>query len=256
MPLIATHNCLFSSGNSAPLKTTSDSAATSLGAQVLPARSWYDLAHQITRCTYFEQLGDWDAIVTIADDADAELARRQYKAIRTSLLCAKARALARLGRQPTPAALAAAVRSCPRGAVDPLIVLEASKALCATLRGDVTNGSVHYDRAIAACRAIGHRYHEWWITAQRDDVLPIRAKRWPWRSPPQDITQTSLLLSDVATILGAGHSIDLLAHRVAAILQGTPLARRVDVVNESGLEYRPEPAAECDRPPPARALSA
>ena len=111
-------------------------------------------------------------MVAVAEDADAELARRQYKAIRTSLLCVKARALARLGRHAdAAAALAGAVRSCPRGAVDPLIVLEASRALCATLKGDVTNGVVHYDRAIAACRAIGHRYHEWWIAAQRDDVL-------------------------------------------------------------------------------------
>jgi DNA-binding NtrC family response regulator len=216
-----------------------------LGQQTLPARSWYDLAHQVTRCSYFEQLGDWEAIVTVAEDADAELARRQYKAIRTSLLCVKARALARLGRHAdASAALAGAVRSCPRGAVDPLIVLEASRALCAALKGDVTNGVVHYDRAIAACRAIGHRYHEWWIAAQRDDVLAHTREAVAVAMPPQDITHTSLLLSDVATILGAGHSVDLLAHRVSAILQNTTLADRVHVVNESGLEYRPEPVAE------------
>ena len=165
---------------------------------------------------------------TVAEDADAELARRQYKAIRTSLLCVKARALARLGRHAdASAALAGAVRSCPRGAVDPLIVLEASRALCAALKGDVTNGIVHYDRAIAACRAIGHRYHEWWIAAQRDDVLAHTREAVAVPMPPQDITHTSLLLSDVATILGAGHSVDLLAHRVSAILQSTPLADRV-----------------------------
>src|SRR4029079_18205260 len=76
--------------------------------------------------------------------------RRQYKAIRTALLCAKARALARLGQhRDAEAALATAVRACPRGAVDPLIVLEASKALAFSLRGDVTRGSVHFDRALA-----------------------------------------------------------------------------------------------------------
>ena len=215
-----------------------------VGRDIVPARSWYDLAHQITRCAYFEQLQEWTAILDVADQADAELARRQYKAVRTSLLCAKARALARLGRHgDASAALAAAVRSCPRGAVDPLIVLEASKALCASLRGDVTAGHVHYDRAIAACRAIGHRYHEWWITAQQQDVRS--AVRETVQIPhAADIAGTSLLLSDVATILGAGHSIDLLAHRVAAILQSTPMAPRVDVVNESGQEYRPEPSAE------------
>jgi DNA-binding NtrC family response regulator len=209
----------------------------------LPARSWYDLAHQGTRCAYYERLGDWDRVVEIADAADAELARRQYKAVRTSLLCAKARAMARLGRHSDAgAALAAAVRACPRGAVDPLIVLEASKALCASLRGDHSTGSVHYDRAIAACRAIGHRYHEWWISAQREDVQSrVHA---PMPAPHADIVGTSLLVSDVATILGAGHSIDLLAHRVATLLQSTPLAPRVDVVNESGQEYRPEPTAE------------
>jgi DNA-binding NtrC family response regulator len=210
----------------------------------LPARSWYDLAHQVTRCSYHEQLEQWDAIVDIAEASEAELARRQYKAVRTSLLCAKARALARLGRHADAgAALAAGVRACPRGAVDPLIVLEASKALCASLRGDRTNGAVHYDRAIAACRAIGHRYHEWWITAQREDVQAHGqvAVQAPYHA---DIPHTSLLVSDVATILGAGHSIDLLAHRIATLLQSTPLAPRVEVVNESGHEYRPEPAAE------------
>ncbi len=211
--------------------------------QSLPARSWYDLAHQSTRCAYYERLGDWARVVEIAEASDAELARRQYKAVRTSLLCVKARALARLGRHADAgAALATAVRSCPRGAVDPLIVLEASKALCASLRGDRTTGAVHYDRAIAACRAIGHRYHEWWIAAQRDDVQSgAQVAIEPLHG---DIVRTSLVVSDVATILGAGHSIDLLAHRVATLLQSTPLAPRVDVVNESGQEYRPEPTAE------------
>ena len=64
-----------------------------------------------------------------------------------------------------------------------------------------------------------------------------------------DVARTSLLLSDVATILGAGHSIDLLTHRLAAILQATPLAARVEIANESGREYRPEPAAEWDTTP-------
>lgn len=211
---------------------------------ILPARSWYDLAHQLTRCTYFEQIEDWSAMIAIADEADDELARRQYKAVRTSLLCAKARALARKGRQAEAGAtLAAAVRACPRGAVDPLIVLEATKALCAALKGDATSGSVHYDRAIAACRSIGHRYHEWWIDKQRADVQ-ARVHAVTQAATSSDITQTSLLVSDVATILGAGHSIDLLAHRVAAILQSTPMASRVEIVNESGHDYRPEPTAE------------
>ena len=218
----------------------------------LPARSWYDLAHQVTRCAYFEQLGDWAAIVAIAEEADPELARRQYKAIRTSLLCAKARALARLGRHTqAAAALASAIRVCPRGAVDPLIVLEATKALCASLNGHRANGSIHYDRAIAACRAIGHRYHEWWIEKQRADIAKHTTESVVVVDHTHDMTRASLLLSDVATILGAGHSIDLLTHRIAAILQSTSLAPRVEVVNESGQEYRPEPTAEFETAPDA-----
>ncbi len=209
----------------------------------LPAPSWSDLAHQITRCAYFEQLEDWPAMVSIVDEVDGELARRQYKAIRTSLLCARARAMARLGKDgQAEAALATAVRICPRGAVDPLIVLEASKALCASLRGDMSKGAVHYDRALAACRAIGHRYHEWWIERDRHDVTR-RAGSAHVERPPRDLTDTALLLGDVATILGAGHSIDLLAHRMAAILQGTTIGARVDVTSESGRPYQPEPSA-------------
>ena len=216
----------------------------------LPARSWYDLAHDLTRCAYFERLEDWDQIVRVADDADTELARRQYKAIRTALLCAKARALARLGQHhDAEAALATAVRACPRGAVDPLIVLEASKALTFSLRGDLTRGSVHFDRALAASRAIGHKLHEGWIERQRRTV-PHEARETV--SVPRgrlDVTDTAMLLSDVATMLGAGHSIDLLAHRMAAILQGTTIGTRVDVESESGCEYQPEPTASWDAEP-------
>jgi DNA-binding NtrC family response regulator len=216
----------------------------------LPARSWYDFAHQITRCSYFEHVEQWDTIVDIVDDADAELARRQYKALRTTLLCAKARALARLGRYPqADAALAAAVRSCPRGAVDPLIVLEASKALCATLRGEVSRGSVHYDRALTGCRAIGHRYHEWWIERDRADLTRRVSDTVAITPRARDLTDTVLLLGDTAAILGAGHSIDLLAHRTADILRSTALADRVDVQSESGHPYQSQPTAAWDTEP-------
>jgi DNA-binding NtrC family response regulator len=221
-----------------------DECADVLSRDRVPARSWYDFAHQLTRCAYFERLGDWARIIEIADDADAELARRQYKALRTSLLCAKARALARRGRHAhVDATLAAAVRACPRGAVDPLIILEASKALCLSLRGDAARGALHYDRALAACRAIGHRYHEWWIARDRADVLRATRETVAAARPHRDITDTALLLGDVAAVLGAGHSIDLLAHRLAAILQSTTLADRVDVTSEAGRPYRPDPTA-------------
>ena len=218
--------------------------------QTLPARSWHDLAHQITRCAYFEHLGNWEAIVATVDDADAELVRRQYKALRTSLLCAKARALARLGRHAqADTAIAAAVRTCPRGAVDPLIVLEASKALCATLRGDVSRGSVHYDRALTGCRAIGHRYHEWWIERDRADLTRHITDTIAVTPRVRDLTDTTLLLGDVAAILGAGHSIDLLAHRTADILRSTSMGARVDVHSESGQPYQAQPSADWDTEP-------
>jgi DNA-binding NtrC family response regulator len=216
----------------------------------LPARSWYDFAHQITRCAYFESLEDWDAIIDTVEDAEPELVRRQYKGLRTSLLCAKARALARLGRHAqADATLAAAVRSCPRGAVDPLIVLEASKALCATLRGDVSLGSVHYDRALSGCRAIGHRYHEWWIDRDRADVMRRTTESVAVTPRVRDLTDTTLLLGDAAAILGAGHSIDLLAHRTADILRSTALADRIDVHSESGQPYQSQPTAAWDTGP-------
>jgi DNA-binding NtrC family response regulator len=210
----------------------------------LPARSWNDLANDTTRCAYFEALRDWPQVVAIADAADPELGRRQFKAVRTTLLCAKARALARLGKHPlADATLTTAVRTCPRGAVDPLIVLEASKALCFSLRGDASKGTVHYDRALAACRAIGHRYHESWIERDRKDVTRATRETVAVERRDRDLTETALLVNDVATILGAGHSIDLLAHRIAAILQGTSMSPRVDVRSESGCEYRPVPSS-------------
>jgi transcriptional regulator with PAS, ATPase and Fis domain len=216
----------------------------------LPARSWYDLAHQVTRCAYYERLGDWPRMVEICDEAEPETNRRQYKAIRTALLCAKARALARLGKfHRAEGVLAAAVRACPRGAVDPLIVLEASKALCGALRGDRTHAGILFDRSLAACRAIGHRYHEAWIARQRAEALapPRDTVVVPRRD--LDITTTALLLTDVATILGAGHSIDLLAHRMAGLLQATALGPRVEVTSASGCEYQAEPSASWDTAP-------
>ncbi len=216
----------------------------------VPARSWYDLAHQLTRCTYHERLGEWPAIVSIAEDTDPELVRRQYKAVRTTLLCAKARALARLGEHSrADAALGLAVQTCPRSAVDPLIVLEASRAACATLRGETSAGRTHFDRALAGCRAIGHRYHERWITATRDELQ--RHSVGTTVSAPRSIDTGSagLVLTDVATILGAGHSIDLMAHHTASLLQGTALGPRVDVDHEGGCEYQPDPTASWDTQP-------
>jgi DNA-binding NtrC family response regulator len=221
-----------------------DACAVAVAKEALPARSWYDLAHQLTRCAYFERLENWRAVIDVVDAADPEVARRQFKAVRTSLLCARARALARLGRHPQAAAsLATAVRICPRGAVDPLIVLEATKAVCHAARGDASAAALHADRAVAACRAIGHKQHEAWITRECD--IAGRAQSRPARRG-LDLTDTAMVMSDIAAMLGAGHSIDLLAHRIAAVLHQTPLASRVHVHSESGRDYLPAPTATWD----------
>ena len=210
----------------------------------LPARSWYDLAHQLTRCAYHERLEEWTRIIEICDGADPELARRQYKALRTALLCAKARALANLGQHAkAEQALATAVRACPRGAVDPLIVVEATKGVCGGLKGDTTKSATHFDRALAACRAIGHRYHEQWIDRERARLARATRESVAVGRHDLDVTDAALLMTDVAAILGAGHSIDLLSQRMAAILESTTIGERVVIENESGCEYVAEPAS-------------
>jgi DNA-binding NtrC family response regulator len=213
----------------------------------LPARSWYDLAHQVTRTAYHERLEEWDAMVAICDDADAEVARRQYRAVRTALLCAKARALAHLGRRDqAQGALSLAVRSCPRGAVDPLIVLEASHAVCLALRGDVAAGRVHFARALSACRAIGHRYHERWIERSEREIVGERRQTVAVDRPAVDLGDAALLFADIGTVLGAGHSIDLLAHRTLSLLRSTGLGARLTVEDEAGCEFQAEPSAHCE----------
>jgi DNA-binding NtrC family response regulator len=213
----------------------------------MPCRSWSDLYHQLTRCAYYERLEDWQRILEIGEEAEPELIRRQYKALRTTLLCAKARAFARLGRfTEADRAIASAVRACPRGAVDPLIVLEATRAVCLSLRGEAARGSVHFDRALAGCHAIGHRYHEAWIARVRHEVAGTARSRVTIDRRERDLADTAMVLTDVAAILGAGHSIDLLTHRVSAILQSTPLAPRVTVDSESDCEFQAQPTAVTD----------
>jgi DNA-binding NtrC family response regulator len=215
-----------------------------------PAASWYDMAHEITRCAYHERLGDWAVIVDRCDRIDGELARRQYKAIRTALLCAKGRALAHLGAHAAAdRVLATAVRVCPRGAVDSLILLEASKAVAATLEGSTGQGDAHFQRAVAAARAIGHQYHEAWIARQQTEIAQHAHAHVAVPARSLGLTDTALLLTDVSTILGAGHSVDLLAHRIVSLLESTGLRGRVNVESESGCEFQAEPSATCDVTP-------
>src|SRR5690606_26357484 len=95
---------------------------------------------------------------------------------------------------------------------------------------------------LAACRAIGHRYHEHWITALRDDTS--RTSRTAVTTPRAlDVTDAALLIGDVGTILGAGHSIDLMAHRIASLLQSTTMRSRVEVDSTGNCEFQPQPSA-------------
>ena len=220
-----------------------DQCSDAIAGQQLPARSWYDLAHQLTRCTYFERREQWERVLALVEETEPEVARRQFRALRTTLLCARARAFAQLERHhQADAALAAAVRSCPRGAIDPLIVLEASRGLCRSLAGDRAQGRVHFDRALAGCRAIGHRYHESWIDRARQDVGATRVAVGD--TVAADRSVTPLVLADVSAILGAGHSVDLLAHCVTTILEQSALGSRLRVETESGRPYRPEVGVE------------
>jgi len=227
-----------------------DQCSETIASQRLPARSWYDLAHELTRCSYFESIGEWPGVIGIAENTEAELMRRQFRALRTSLLCAKARALAQLGRHHhAETTLATAVRVCPRGAIDPLIVLEASLGLCRALAGDSTQGAIHFDRARAGCRAIGHRYREAWIAQWHDFTVGDHRAKIAIARPAVDPRGTALVLADVSAILGAGHSVDLLAHRLAAILEQTALGDRVRIESESGRPYRADSSAEYQAAP-------
>jgi DNA-binding NtrC family response regulator len=198
----------------------------------VPARSLYDLTTQTTRCLYHAQLNDWQAIIDIVDMATPELVRRQLRIYHAGLLSAKAKAQAHLGlHEAADATLLDAFRVCPRGAVDPMITVEAATGICLSLRGDVDRGSRHIDRALRACQAISHRFQEWIITTERDR-LPHRARaRASERRRLADTEDTNQILSDVSAVLAAGHTVDVIAQRLAAILSTTALRSRHDVTS-------------------------
>jgi len=211
-----------------------DQAQSLIAAQRVPARSWYDLAHQITRCLYLSHLEDWEGIIATVDAAHPELERRQLRVWHVSLLSAKAKAHARLSQHDAAdAALLAALRRCPRGAVDPLITVEAATGTCLALRGDTGRGHRHFDRALRACEAISHRFQEWAVTRERASLPGLNA---PTANVDKrrhaDTEETNLILADVVATLGAGHSIDVMAQRLAAVVATTSLRSRLDVATE------------------------
>jgi DNA-binding NtrC family response regulator len=197
----------------------------------VPARSWYDLAHQITRCLYLSHTKDWQGILDVVDAAHPELERRQLRVCHASLLSAKAKALAHLGQhEAAENTLLVALRLCPRGAVDPLITVEAATGTCLTLRGDAERGARHFGRALRACQAISHRFHEWAVTKERESLAGHgRTGSQGERRKRNHTDDTNLILTDVSTLLSAGHSIDVMAHRLAAVVSTTSMYSRFDI---------------------------
>ncbi len=224
-----------------------DECASLVSTLKSPRRSWYELSHQSTRCQCSELSQDWPAVIALVDDVDHELSHRHLQALRTVLMAAKARALCQLGDWEQAAdVIGKAERACPMGAVEALIILEASKGLCLTRKGEVVRGTTHVERALAACRTIGHRYCEWWIDQGRNLFAPSARHIVPVRRRDIDPAHAALLLSDVTAILGAGHSIDLLTHRTVSVLENAFPEGRVEIKSKSGREYRADVSARCE----------
>lgn len=212
----------------------------------VPARSWYDLAHQVNRCSVLSHIGDWEAVVELTDELDKTLESRQFRLLRVMLLAASARALANLGEfGKAQSKLATAIHACPKGAVDALVVLEAATGTCQTLSGQQVRGSAHFDRAVSAARALGNRLQEQEILRERSlcrSTMRECLAPDPGHSSTADAetNERSLVLADVATILGASPSVDLLAHRAMSLVEGTILQPRMKIRSLSDQEFRPE----------------
>jgi DNA-binding NtrC family response regulator len=212
----------------------------------VPARSWNDLASDLTRAALKEQLEDWEGVIDISRSIDDELERRHYRALRASMLSAEARALSMLSEHAqAEIALSKASLACPKGAVEPLILLELSRAICLYLGRDSTSSLVHLDRAVTAARAIGHKHHEFAIEKHWTLVTQGRLEHAAC-APVRDCSpaDVEMLLSDVATVLAAGHSVDLLAQRVAGILRHAGFASRLSLVTTADVEFAPMPTSE------------
>ncbi|TAK17398.1 MAG: sigma-54-dependent Fis family transcriptional regulator [Acidobacteria bacterium] len=211
--------------------------------QSVPSRSWYDLAHQVTRCSVLAHVGDWEGVIELTNELDRIVDGRQFRSLRVALLCASARALANVGEfERARGRLTAAIHACPRGAVEPLIVLEAATGACLVQMGDGERGEAHFDRALSASRSLGNRFQEQLILRERAKcrMTPAKLSDASLDAASRDNSERSLVLSDVATILGAGSSIDLLAHRAISLVQGTRLESRLHYRSFFEQEFRPE----------------
>ena len=208
-----------------------DEASALIRTLRLPARSWYDLTVQVTQCHYLGLKKDWNGILDIVEAASPELERRQLRVLQASLLSAKAKAYAHLDQHDeAEQALLLALERCPRGATDPLIIIEAATGTCLTLRGDRERGTRHFNRALRASHAISHRFHEWAVRKERDSLAGHdRISLSGERKKRNEIDDTSLVLADVSTLLSAGHSIDIMAQRLSAVISTTSMRSRFDI---------------------------
>lgn len=217
-------------GNLAEAADLIEQCRQTIATQRVPARSWYDLTHQITRCLFHSLRGEWTNIVAIVDEADPELERRHLRTWRATLLAARAKALARLGQHDAAnTSLVGAMSACPKGAVDPMIHVETATAVCLAHRGDVVQAQRHFDRAARACDAIEHRFLGWIAEHERANSPGGASQGAPplERRRQADTDNSALLLSNAAAILNAGRSLDLMAERVRSLLHDTPLRTRV-----------------------------
>ena len=138
------------------------------------------------------------------------------------------------------------MRSCPRGAVDPIISIETATGTCLALRGETHQAHRHFDRALRACDAIGHRFQGWIVTRERES-LPVHRPQTTTplleRRRQTDTEDVALLLADVASLLNTGHSLDLLAQRVISVLEASPLRTRLRVTREASTGDHTAPTA-------------
>jgi DNA-binding NtrC family response regulator len=194
-------------------------------------------------------IGDWEAIIAITDDADQATDRLQFRSVRVLLLCASATALAHLGELgKAQAKLSTAIRVCPRGAVEAQIALGTATGTCLTLAGEISKGEAYFDRALSAARAIGHRLQEQRIVRERKvsrlSSGSEHSREAPGPTQESNNSDTTLVLADVATILDASSSVDLLAHRTTSLIQGTSLGSRLRIHSLSDQDFRPEISVE------------
>ena len=201
---------------------------------------------------YFERLEDWDQIVDVA-----ERGRRRARAapvqgdphrapVRQGPRARQARQAPRRRRRPRRRRARLSPRR-RRPAHRPRGVQGALRSACAaTARAGASTSTARWPPAAPSAIATTKAGS----TDQRRTCRATPAR--PSQSPrgQLDVTDTALLLSDVATMLGAGHSIDLLAHRIAAILQSTTLGPRVDVESESGRDVPARADRQLGQPTP------